>query len=547
MTGRAVELRREKLHRLEEDTFDLLVIGGGINGAGIAREAALRGLRTVLVDKGDFASGTSSRSSKLIHGGFRYLETGDFRLVLEASHERDLLRRRLAPHLVRPQRFFFPVYEGGPITSWKLRAGLMLYDLLAAFHNIARHRMLGSAAARAVEPELRIEGLRDAALYHDCVTDDARLVLETVLGAEEAGATCLNYLSVESLDREAGRVAGARLRDRDGGSGGLRVRARVVVNAAGPWVDRIRILDEPTASPVLRVTKGVHLVLPRERVGNCNAVVLHTVRDGRIIFVIPWDEHTLVGTTDTDYEGLPDGVTVEEGDVDYLLETVNFYFPRSRLGPRDVVGSFAGLRPLVDGGRVQGPPSRVSREEAVFESRSGLISLAGGKLTTYRRVAVKVVERVARRLRERFGIETRRNSGTHSLPLPGGGSPPALAEAPAEIAELLLRRYGSRAAQILALLRTAPGLAAKLASGDGEVRAEVSFATDQEMALRVEDVLRRRTHVALKGADGGAGAADVTAALMGEALGWSRNVVERRAREYVESLPGPDRRWRRPA
>jgi glycerol-3-phosphate dehydrogenase len=545
MTRHAAELRRAKLRRLEEDRFDLLVIGGGINGAGIAREAALRGLRTALVDKGDFASGTSSRSSKLIHGGFRYLETGEFRLVLEASRERELLRRRVAPHLVRPQRFFYPLYAGGPLRPWRLRAGLILYDLLAAFRNVGRHRMVERAEAPLIEPELRSGRLRGGALYHDCVTDDARLVLETVLGAEEAGATCLNYMSVESLDKEEDHVAGAALRDRDGAGGELHVRARAVVNAAGPWVDRIRALDDPTASPVLRVTKGVHLVLPGQRVGNRNAVVLHAVRDGRIIFVIPWDEYTLVGTTDTDYDESLDEVRVEAKDVDYLLETINFYFPRSHLAEQDVVSSFAGLRPLVDGGR-ESAPSRVSREEALFESRSGLISLAGGKLTTYRRVAVKVVERVVRRLRERFGIEARRSSGTGYLPLPGGGeSAPAPAEVPADIAESLRRRYGSRAVRVLALLRSAPALSARLAAGASEVRAEVSFAAGREMALRVEDVLRRRTHVALRVADGGASAADATAALMGEELGWSGNVVERRARQYIESLGAPDRRWRR--
>lgn len=544
MTASGAELRRTKLRRLREETFDLLVIGGGINGAGVAREAALRGIRTVAVDKGDFGSGTSSRSSKLIHGGFRYLETGDFGLVLEASRERDLLRRRLAPHLVRPLRFFFPVYRGGPLRLWKLRAGLMLYDVLSAFRNIQRHRGVPRARAAAIEPELRSEGLCGGALYYDCFTDDARLVLETVLSAQEAGATCLNYVCVEALEKDGGRLAGAMLRDLDDEGGSFRLRARSIVNAAGPWLDRIRALDDSSVPAVLRPTKGVHLVLPRQRVGNRDAIVLNSVRDGRILFVIPWEEHTLVGTTDTDFDGSPDRLTVEPQDLAYLLETLNFYFPQARLDERDVVASFAGLRPLV-GGSPRGTPSAVSREEALFESASGLISLGGGKLTTYRRVAIKVVDAVARRLREAHGIEVKRRSRTELQPLPGATMPVAEASS-GDLAGRLHARYGSRAGAVLALVEAGPELGAPLSAGSPDAKAEASFAARAELAVKVEDVLRRRTGVALRNADGGAGAAETTAALMAGELGWSLDVEERRAREYVDGLgSSPQQRRRR--
>jgi glycerol-3-phosphate dehydrogenase len=344
--------RREKLRRLATDDLDLLVIGGGINGAGIAREAALRGLRTALVDKGDFASGTSSRSSKLIHGGLRYLEQGDVRLVLEASLERDLLRRVLAPHLVRPLPFFFPVYQGGPVSLWKLRGGLLAYDVLAGFRNIARHRIVRGAAAVDLEPKIRRDGLVGGALYYDCATDDARLVLETILAAEDAGASCLNYVAVERFEKREARIVGAWLRDREpAAEGPVLVRARSVVNATGPWLDGIRELDDPGAARLLRPTKGVHVVVERERVGNRHAVVLNAVADRRVLFVIPWGDRALVGTTDTDHPGDPDHVTIESEDVDYLLETVNAHFPEARLGPSDVVAAFAGLRPLVAGAR----------------------------------------------------------------------------------------------------------------------------------------------------------------------------------------------------
>ena len=534
---KAPELRRQKLRRLAEERFDLLVIGGGINGAGIAREAALRGLKTALVEKGDFANGTSSKSSKLIHGGFRYLETGDFRLVLEASQERDLLRRRLAPHLVRPLRFFFPVYENGPVSLWKLRAGLLAYDLLAAFRNIERHRIVGRRRTAEVEPRLRSDGLRGGALYFDCFTDDSRLVLENILSAEEAGAVCVNYLGVEEIEKSDGRVAGAIVRDLDAEGGSIHVSALAVVNATGPWLDRIRALDDPLAPAVLRPTKGVHVVLARDRVGNRQAVVLRAVRDQRVLFVIPWEEHTIVGTTDTDYAGSPESVAAEDEDVAYLLETVNFYFPEARLRATDVISTFAGLRPLIADSEGN-EPSDVSREEEIFESASGLISLGGGKLTTYRRIAIKVVNRVADDLLQRTGARFQRSSGSGSRPLPGGGQAPRASETtlPREVVAAIGQKYGSRSSQVLELIAGSPDLSERLVPEAPEVRGEAAFAADAEMALRVEDVLRRRTKIAHRTADEGASAAETTAAIMARPLGWDRTTEERRAREYLEEI-----------
>jgi len=502
----AVEARRAKLRRAGSETFDLLVIGGGINGAAIAREAVLRGLSVVLAEKGDFASGTSSRSSKLIHGGFRYLETGDFALVFEASRERDLLRRRLAPHLVEPLRFFFPVYRGAPVGLFKLRVGFALYDLLAAFRNIERHRVVRTQAALEAEPALRAEGLRGGAFYYDCFTDDARLVLENVLAADGAGAVCLNYVAVEQFVKEDGTLSGAVLRDADAEGGLVRVRARAVVNATGPWLDRVRVLDDPDAKPVLRPTKGVHLVVPRERIGNRNAIVLRAVRDGRVLFVIPWQDHAIVGTTDTDFEGSPDEVAANAADVEYLLETANYYFPKAALGERDVVSTFAGLRPLIAG--VPGEsPSVVSREEMLFESASGLVSIGGGKLTTYRRIAIKVVDRVAEILRRRCGVEARTKSGTAEMPLPG----------------------------------------AERSGRTSDIAGDAKLAASEELALRVEDVLRRRTHVALKSPDRGASVAARTAEVMAGELGWTADETAERAEEYVERVRSPEQPRRRTA
>src|SRR6266496_5284703 len=265
------------------EPVDVLVIGGGITGAGIARDAALRGFRTALVDKGDFGSGTSSHSSRLIHGGIRYLEHRDFRLVFEASRERRVLLR-IAPHLVHPLPFLFPVYRGARIPAWKLRAGMWMYDLLAAFHNVKMHRWLGRKATQRLEPGLRDKELKGAALYYDAQTDDARLVIATMRSAAHAGALVANYAEATNLIKPDGRVHGATVRDRLTG-GPHMVRALVVVNAAGPWVDEVRRLDDPRAELLLRPTKGTHVVVPRHRLGNSYAVTLTSPIDGRVMFV----------------------------------------------------------------------------------------------------------------------------------------------------------------------------------------------------------------------------------------------------------------------
>jgi glycerol-3-phosphate dehydrogenase len=543
-----VAARRRSLAALAGEQFDLLVIGGGINGVGIARDAAMRGLRTALVESRDFASGTSSRSSKLIHGGLRYLQQGDIRLVRESLRERELLRR-LAPHLVRAQEFVVPIYRGGPVGLWTLGAGLWLYDLLAGFWKVRRHRMLGRRRAIDAEPALRRDGLRGAGVYWDYNTDDARLVLETALAATGEGAVVASYAEMTGFVKEGGKIVGARVVDRVGG-GECEVRARVVVNATGPWADVVAGLDEP-GPPRLRLTKGVHVLVPAERVGNRAAMVLNAVADGRVMFVIPWGPQVLVGTTDTDHAGGPDTPpTVEPSDVDYLLDTVNHYFPAARLRPPDVVSAFAGLRPLIappPGSDLD--PSAVSREEEIFASASGLITLAGGKLTTYRLIAREVVDRVvAASGGRRFG-PTR----THEVPLPGGGAPPetvlaaALSRngrgvAPAVVGHLA-HRYGSRLEEVLAVAARDRQLGEALLPGLPDPRAEVVEAVEREWALTLEDVLRRRTRIALLTADAGLGVASEVADLMAGPLGWDaaqrREAVER----YTKKVEGWQR-WR---
>ena len=549
----ALARRRAALAALAAEPFDLLVVGGGINGAGIARDAAMRGLRTALVERGDFGSGTSSRSSKLIHGGLRYLEQGHVRLVLEAVRERERMRR-LAPHLVRPQEFVFPVYRDGPLRLFMLAAGLWTYDLLAGLWRVKRHKMLGRRGTMAAEPALRSEGLAGAGVYWDYRTDDARLVLENVLSAADEGAVALSYAEVIAFVQAAGRITGARVRNcLDGAT--VDVRARSVVNAAGPWVDRVAALDG-ASRPRLRLTKGVHVVVPRARIGHRAAIVLHAVQDRRVMFVIPWGEHTLVGTTDTDHPGGPDvPPSVDAADIRYLLETVNHYFPAARLDAGDVVSAFAGLRPLIapaDGAAIS--PSSVSREEEIFVSPSGLVSIAGGKLTTYRLVAASVVDRVLDQLRRAGDRRRFAPSRTGRVPLPGGrGMPAELAVAalsrdghglsPAVVGHLA-DRYGSRLEEVLGLVARDGGLAGPIVAGLPDPRAEVVEAVEREWAVTLEDVLRRRTQVSLRSGAAEPAVADTVAALMAGPLGWDDETARRAARAYLDESATGRRGWR---
>src|SRR5688572_27479359 len=543
--------RTAALGSLAREQFDLLVIGGGINGAGIARDAALRGLRVAVVEQGDFASGTSSRSSKLIHGGLRYLEQGNLKLVWHAARERERLRT-LAPHLVRPMRFVYPLYRGSRLRPWMLRTGLWTYDLLAGIRTVKRHRMLDPAMVARLEPALRTEGLRGAGEYWDCWTNDARLVVETLLSAVETGAVAVSYVRLEGFRKDGGRIVGARLVDRLGGET-IECSAHVVVNATGPWADRVCALDEP-GGVRLRLTKGVHVIVPRARVGNEAALVLHARQDRRVMFVIPWGDHALVGTTDTDHAGGPDvPPRVERADVDYLLETVNHYFPRAALRPGDVVGAYAGLRPLIAPDEASLLPSAVSREEEIHVSAAGLVSIAGGKLTAFRLVAEEIVARVVGRLAAFAGRSFGR-CRTAETPLPGGRADVAALASraisedghgvAAPVVSHLASRYGERLSQLLARVATDGTLGAPVLPPQPDARVEVVEAVEREFALTVEDVLVRRTQLGLLDAPGTIRVASEVAGLMAPRLGWDEARAGREAADYADRVERDRRRWR---
>jgi len=523
-----------------ETPVDVLIIGGGITGAGIARDAAMRGFRTALVDKSDFGAGTSSHSSRLIHGGIRYLEQRAFHLVFEASRERRVLLK-IAPHLVRPLAFLFPVYRGGRIPAWKLRAGMWLYDLLAVFRNIHWHRWLRAKKVRRVEPALRDRGLVGAALYYDAQTDDARLVIATVRSAIRAGALAANYIETTALLKPDGRVRGAVVRDALTGETAT-IRANVVVNATGPWSDRLRQLDDPQAPPMLRLTKGAHVTVPRRRLGNEHAVTILSQIDGRVMFVLPWGELSYIGTTDTDADAAPDHLRVLPADVTYLLRSANAAFPDAHLASNDVVSAWAGLRPLLREDHAN--PSQVSREHRLLESPHGLISIAGGKLTTYRVMARDVVDRVAARLHELDGRPLAPRAPTDRQPLPGGEAAElevlveaARARGASEAtASHLVAYYGSEAAAVLNLVDRDRRLGEPIIAGRPEIWAEVTYAVERELAVRVQDVLVRRLHLYYEVIDQARSVVARVAAQMKQLLGWDDVREAEELRDYFQIL-----------
>ena len=517
-------LRAERFAALGAREFDLLVIGGGITGCGIAREAALRGLSVALVEKDDFASGTSSRSSRLIHGGVRYLEHAQIHLVFESSAERRRLLS-LAPHLVRPLEFTWPVYAGARISRWKLGLGLTVYDALALFRNVDRHRRLSVHGVLEREPGLATDGLRGGALYYDASTDDARLALANAVDAEEHGAVVVNHAKIDSLLHSSGRVRGAHVQDALS-SAAVDVRASVVINATGPWSDAVRALDvtaesRPRASAV-RGSKGTHIAVPRERIGNHAALTLLSPVDGRVMFVLPSGDFAVVGTTDTFTASSPDDVRATDADVAYLLSSANTFFPAAKLTPDDVVAAWAGIRPLIPSDRET--PGAVSREHAVTTSASGLVSISGGKLTTYRVMAVDAIRVACRTL-------GRRLPGGTSKPLPGGdtGSFDVLVASIARetgdtaLATHLAGSYGSRWRAVWTEIGN--GGAERVADDLPYTIGELRYCALAERACTLGDLLIRRTKLAFQRRDHGVSIADRVARDVAGAVGWSQREV----------------------
>jgi glycerol-3-phosphate dehydrogenase len=499
--------RAETRDLLGRAAYDLLVIGGGILGITTAWHAAQSGLRVAMVDAGDFAGATSSASSKLLHGGLRYLQTGAVRLVAENHLERRAVSRDVAPHLASPLTFYLPVCKGGPHSAAKLGAGVFAYSALSAFRDGVGHLISPAKAAREV-PELRTDNLRAVAVYEDGQMNDARMALMTVRAAVEAGATVLNHAEVTGLRFTHGRVTGAELRDRIDGTA-FGVDARLVLNATGPWVDRLRRMEDPAADPSIRLSKGAHLVL--RRTAPWRAALATPIDKYRITFALPWEDMLLLGTTDEVYEGDPADVRVTEADTAQILGEAALSVRDQQLSPDLVTYAFAGLRVLPGG---PGDTAQARRETVVTEGRGGMLSVAGGKWTTFRHIGRTVMDKLAALPGRPLADDMEPMSALpRRAPLPGFASPGAVAHrlqadgglpgprmAP-DTARHLAGHYGSLSFEIARLAAEDPDLARRIHPDAPEIRAQVVYARDHEWAQHVDDVLRRRTTLTIRGLD----------------------------------------------
>jgi glycerol-3-phosphate dehydrogenase len=551
--------RDSAIQALAEGPLDVLVIGGGITGAGAALDAASRGLRVGLVESRDLAAGTSSRSSKLIHGGLRYLEQGDFKLVKEALRERDLLVSRLAPHLVRPLPFLFPLYKK-VVERPYVGAGLVLYDAMEGVKRpVPHHRHLTTRGALRRAPALRPGRLAGAMVYYDAQVDDARYTVTVARTAARHGARIVTRASAVTLLRDGSRVTGAVVRDEESGRT-FDVRASAVIVCAGVWSDLVHEASGVRAGYQVRMSKGVHLVVPRTAIDADTGMIVRTSKS--VLFFIPWDARWIVGTTDTDWSGDRAEPAATAEDVDYILREANRVLARP-LTRADVLAVYAGLRPLVAapppdsraGDKASGadkPTTKLSREHVVDTPVPGLASIAGGKFTTYRLMARDVVDAAVAGLPEPVPP-----SVTGQLPLLGAdgllavrasaGRLAADYDVPPEVAGHLITRYGSLATEVLDLISADKTLGRPLLDGYPYLRAEVAYAVTHEGALHAEDVLARRVRLLIESFDAGLAAAPEVVAVMAGLLGWNRRRRAAELRRYQDFAGTNDAALRAPA
>jgi glycerol-3-phosphate dehydrogenase len=516
--------------RLDGGAVDVLVVGGGVTGAGIALDAVTRGLSTALVEARDFASGTSSRSSKLIHGGLRYLEQMDFRLVREALLERELMLTRLAPHLVRPVSFLYPLTRHGWERAY-VGAGLVLYDAIGGARTLPRYRHLTRTGARALAPALRRDALVGGIRYYDAQCDDARHTLTLVRTAAAYGATTRSSTEVVGFVKEGDRVVAAELRDTETGETGV-VRTGVVVNSTGVWTDDVQSLADSRGEFHVRASKGIHLVVPRDRISSETGLILRTEKS--VLFVIPWGDHWIIGTTDEDWHYAKAHPAASRTDIEYVLEHVNRVLAVP-LTPADISGVYAGLRPLLSG--EEEVTSQLSREHAISRSPRGMVSVAGGKYTTYRVMARDAVNAAV----DELGRRTPR-CVTDSIPLAGADGYHALANQAESLSDELglplwrinhlLGRYGSLIREVLEpavddrhWLDPVPGAGTYL-------MAEIRYAATHEGALHLDDVLARRTRISIETPHRGLDSMKQVAVVLGDVLGWDDEQLTREIASY---------------
>ena len=524
--GRAASERAASLQRLRDEEFDVLVVGAGITGAGCALDAATRGLRTALVERDDFASGTSSKSSKLVHGGVRYLQQKEFRLVYESLHERQIALRN-APHLVRVLPFLIPILtRDGLIDRRVARAlgvAMWMYDLTGGMRIKKLHKRIDKAEALEHMPTLRRDNVASAYLYYDARADDARLTLAIARTAAANGAAIANYARVADLLKDSqGNISGARV-EADGTT--FDVKARVVINATGVWADQVRTMDEGSDPDSIRPAKGIHITVPWAKVRNDIAAIVPVPKDKRSVFVVPWGDATYVGTTDTDYDGPIDDPQCTPEDVEYLLRALNFAIEEP-VTKDDVIATWAGLRPLLRSAATE-RTADLSRRHGVRVSTSGVITITGGKLTTYRRMAADTVDQASRVLKRRTRSRTKKVAiiGAEGYEAPAETMEPS-------VHEHLSGRYGTESQAVLDLVAEDPDLGEALVPGLPYLRAEAVYAVRHEMARTLDDILSRRTRARLLARDASAGAAESVALLIGPELGWDADESARQVDAY---------------
>src|SRR4051794_23342071 len=533
--GRLGPRQRERnLERLKTQTFDIVVVGGGVVGSGSALDAAARGLDVALIEARDLASGTSSRSSKLIHGGLRYLEQREFHLVREALRERGLLLNVLAPHLVRPVPFLYPLKQRVVERAY-IGAGMLLYDSLGGHKGLHRHKHFTKRAALRLAPGLKHDSLVGAIQYYDGGVDDARHTMEIARTAAHHGAAVVTNAEVVGFLREAGRITGVRVSDAVSGEV-FEVSARQVINSTGVWTDDVQHLVGERGKFKVRASKGIHLVVPRDRVQIDSGLILRT--ETSVLFVIPWGRHWIIGTTDTDWELDKAHPAASRSDIDYVLEHVNRVLAQP-LGHEDVEGVYAGLRPLLTG-ESEGTSS-LSREHTVAVPVPGLVAVAGGKYTTYRVMARDAVDAAARGLDDAVPP-----SATDVTPLVGAEGYHVLWNGRRRLAresglhlariEHLLQRHGSRIHELLEEMQRRPELGEPLEGADDYLQVEVWYAAAHEGAHHLDDVLARRTRISIETFDRGLSSAEPAARLMGEVLGWSEADIAREVEVYRERV-----------
>ncbi len=536
--------RGKAWQRLTSTKFDVLIVGGGVTGAGAALDAATRGLSVALVEARDFASGTSSRSSKLFHGGLRYLEQFNFGLVREALRERELMLTRIAPHLVKPVSFLYPLRH----RFWErpyVSAGMTLYDSMGGAKSVPRHRHFTRGGAMRMVPALKRSALTGALMYYDAQTDDARHTLTVARTAATYGATVLTSAEVVALDHAGERIVGARVRNVETGEE-VGVRASVVVNCTGVWTDDIQTLAGGRGRFHVRASKGVHIVVPRDRINSETGMILRTEKS--VLFVIPWTTHWIIGTTDTDWTLHKAHPAASKADIDYILEHVNEVLAVP-LTHGDIQGVYAGLRPLLSGESES--TSSLSREHAVARPQPGLISIAGGKYTTYRVMAADAIDAAAQDV---GGAQP--PSVTEHIPLVGAEGYHAMVNQVDRLArraglpvwrmQSLLDRYGSLTEELMAMGEADPTLLEPLDGAAEYLRVEIAYAASHEFALHLDDILARRTRISIETPDRGTESAQAVADLVGPSLGWDDERISNEVESYAARVEAERRSQEQP-